>query len=608
MLSFFFSHRHCLPPVPNALFLSISLTLRLNLHLKMNGMLLGQFLYTKLNDYVLKLSRNKLVHRLLTDGDRCSRAGPRGRPTLDPPSRTYHRVLLQQPPPPPAAVANPVVAWTTVLRQQVRWVTRQLVGSLVNPSSRLLSRQCKELAQRLLFSGGTHTLVAFVGITLTGDDGLVTKADRMEVLCADIKQKFVRDMHWPDCDPEPSGCHANVETLHDIEISDEIAKGCNAVVYKARIKGTGDARWNLALKMMFNYDAESNAWSILRAMHREVVPAPWYTVTEEVRRLVTGVGLRLADLPPHRNIVDIRAVLVDRVPLVGGALSSYPAALPARLNPDGAGRNASLFLLMKRYDGDLRTLLAQCPELSAHTRLLLLTQLLEGVTHLGLHRVAHRDLKTDNLLVDTSAGRQQPQLVISDFGCCLAETSGALTVPFTSWDVDRGGNLALMPPEISGGRPGRFASLDYSRADVWAVGTIAYEILGCTNPFYGPDRLNSATYSERDLPPLPASVPALLRCLVEDMLRRDPAQRVSARSAATICQLILWAPKAWFAAPPSHKQIRQWLLTLTAKVMCEWRSRTERDDRLEHVLVHTLLCRLTYADLSEALGWLQRHV
>ena len=54
--------------------------------------------------------------------------------------------------------------------------------------------------------------------------------------------------------------------------------------------------------------------------------------------------------------------------------------------------------------------------------------------------------------MDVSAGRQQPQLVIADFGCCLAETSGALSVPFTSWDVDRGGNLALMPPEVRAGR------------------------------------------------------------------------------------------------------------------------------------------------------------
>ena len=55
-------------------------------------------------------------------------------------------------------------------------------------------------------------------------------------------------------------------------------------------------------------------------------------------------------------------------------------------------------------------------------------------------------------------------------------------------------------------------------------------------------------------------------------------------------------------------QVQQWLLTLTAKVMCEWRSRSTRDDRLEHVLVHTLLCRVTFADLSEALLWLRRRV
>ena len=40
--------------------------------------------------------------------------------------------------------------------------------------------------------------------------------------------------------------------------------------------------------MMFNYDAESNASSILRAMYREVVPAPRGSVAEDVRRLVAG--------------------------------------------------------------------------------------------------------------------------------------------------------------------------------------------------------------------------------------------------------------------------------------------------------------------------------
>jgi hypothetical protein len=38
----------------------------------------------------------------------------------------------------------------------------------------------------------------------------------------------------------------------------------------------------LAVKMMFNYDAESNATSILRAMYRETVPAKCHFTNEEL--------------------------------------------------------------------------------------------------------------------------------------------------------------------------------------------------------------------------------------------------------------------------------------------------------------------------------------
>jgi hypothetical protein len=38
----------------------------------------------------------------------------------------------------------------------------------------------------------------------------------------------------------------------------------------------------LAVKMMFNYDAESNATSILRAMYRETVPAWCHFTNEEL--------------------------------------------------------------------------------------------------------------------------------------------------------------------------------------------------------------------------------------------------------------------------------------------------------------------------------------
>lgn len=42
-----------------------------------------------------------------------------------------------------------------------------------------------------------------------------------------------------------------------------------------------------------------------------------------------------------------------------------------------------------------------------------------------------------------------PWLVITDFGCCLADKRVGLQLPFTSWYVDRGGNGCLMAPEVS---------------------------------------------------------------------------------------------------------------------------------------------------------------
>ena len=90
----------------------------------MKGILLGQFLYTKFNDYVLKITRDKLVHRLVADGERCSRGGRRGpvlgrRPAAAARPPAERSVLLR--PPPPAAAPTPGVAWTAALRQQVSW-------------------------------------------------------------------------------------------------------------------------------------------------------------------------------------------------------------------------------------------------------------------------------------------------------------------------------------------------------------------------------------------------------------------------------------------------------------------------------------------------------
>lgn len=156
--------------------------------------------------------------------------------------------------------------------------------------------------------------------------------------------------------------------------------------------------------------------------------------------------------------------------------------------------------------------------------MLLLAQLLEGVAHLTAHEVAHRDLKSDNILLDTIE-EKAPILVITDFGCCLADKSNGLSLPYNSYEIDKGGNTALMAPEIINQTPGTFSVLNYGKSDLWAAGTIAYEIFGMCNPFYDGTtwkKLRNVDYKENQLPELPANVPDVIKALIGNILLRNP--------------------------------------------------------------------------------------
>ncbi|XP_034656407.1 uncharacterized protein LOC117893703 isoform X2 [Drosophila subobscura] len=384
----------------------------------------------------------------------------------------------------------------------------------------------------------------------------------------------------------------------------------------------------LALKMMFNYDIQSNALSILRAMYKETVPARqrrMNTAAEEWERLLQNQTLVL---PPHPNIVCMFGFFCDEVRNFPDGHLLYPIAQPQRINPQGYGRNMSLYLLMKRYDHSLRGLL-DTQELSTRTRILLLAQMLEAVTHLSRHGVAHRDLKSDNVLIELQDDKS-PVLVLSDFGCCLADKVHGLRLPYVSHDVDKGGNAALMAPEIFNTMPGPFAVLNYGKADLWACGALAYEIFGMRNPFYSCSgglahergeltySLRNSDYKQEQLPPMSDACPPLLQQLVYNILNPSPSKRVSPDIAANVVQLFLWAPSNWLKAGgmPNSSEILQWLLSLTTKIMCEGRPQlhpsagaaTGQRAYVEYLLICSFLARARLRRIRGALNWIQNVV
>ena len=101
-----------------------------------------------------------------------------------------------------------------------------------------------------------------------------------------------------------------------------------------------------------------------------------------------------------------------------------------------------------RFSTTLREFVARHKDsLDAKTSLALLAQVLEGLYHLNKHGVAHRDLKSDNVLVNQST-IGLPRAVITDLGECLAEQSIGLKMPYRTYETSKGGNVQLMAPEV----------------------------------------------------------------------------------------------------------------------------------------------------------------
>ncbi|GFN90459.1 serine/threonine-protein kinase pink1, mitochondrial [Plakobranchus ocellatus] len=264
----------------------------------------------------------------------------------------------------------------------------------------------RQAAQRLSSSSSRNfrnmPIMSLIGVTL-GVNLTSVMDDGTERMMSELQENF-RSYTWQTetLDKLPT-------CLDDLLISEKsIANGCEGAVYKAKIKPAAgstepmktenDSDYNLAVKAMFNYGAESNAHSILSELEREIVP-----LRPEGCQLETPLGKRVGQLPPHPNIVDMPGIFVDDMLVTEEGLKKFPAAMPQRLDPEHFyGHNKTLYLVMRRRSSHLRDFLSrdQMEPISMATRCQILAQLLEGVAHLTKHGVAHRDLKADNILVD----------------------------------------------------------------------------------------------------------------------------------------------------------------------------------------------------------------
>ncbi|XP_041954982.1 serine/threonine-protein kinase PINK1, mitochondrial isoform X1 [Alosa sapidissima] len=417
--------------------------------------------------------------------------------------------------------------------------------------------------------------------------------------------------------------------LEDYVIGKQIGKGCNAAVYEAaapfavpresekcslvELKSNSNEQsaspqfpyptiYPLAVKMMWNMGAGSSSEAILNSMSQELVPATPHALKQEGELSLNGhFGWVPKTVPAHPNVIRVYRAFTADVALLPGAVEEYPDVLPTRLNPMGVGNNRTLFLVMKNYPCTLRQYLQVCTPARKDGTLMAL-QLLEGVDHLCRQGIAHRDLKSDNILLEFDSGGC-PRLVITDFGCCLADKNCGLQLPYNGRWVSRGGNACLMAPEVATATPGPGVVIDYSKADAWAVGSICYEIFGEPNPFYCPHGLEGRSYQETQLPTLPTNTPTDVQLVVRLLLRRNPKKRPSARVAANMLHLSLWGRRALATLDRAKlSELADWLLCQSAFVLLNGRGPS--GSSVEADLQRCFLSNIDLEDLRTAIGFL----
>ena len=191
-------------------------------------------------------------------------------------------------------------------------------------------------------------------------------------------------------------------------------------------------------------------------------------------------------------------------------------------------------IVMELIDGETLSSILKGGSLSANSAAAILDQLLDAVGYAHSRGVIHRDIKPDNVFL-TRDGRVK----LADFGIAHLGTGAILTQHGTVM-----GTPGYMAPEQVTGEP-----VD-ARADIFAIGVLAYEMLAGQNPFGATEGAASTTVMYRivheEPPPLPhgvfAGVPSDLASVIAVALAKNPDERFA--DASTFRAALAGAPSA----------------------------------------------------------------
>jgi hypothetical protein len=182
---------------------------------------------------------------------------------------------------------------------------------------------------------------------------------------------------------------------------------------------------------------------------------------------------------------------------------------------DAAQTDGVSYIVMELVQG--RTLAGIAPaEMTVHTALRYILELLEALAFAHENNVVHRDVKPANIMV-----LQSGAIKVMDFG--LSRRTSEMSSVTNAGEIV--GTIAYLSPERFLGK------IADARSDLYSVGVVMYEVFTGTVPFKNDsDDLVAVIFAHVNEPPAPLrainpAVPAPIERIVLRLLEKDPERR-----------------------------------------------------------------------------------